>query len=138
MKILSLGGILSLLLILLYIPGYNPLGFQTFPFFGLLYGSFTLLIPLLLWIRIKNKISGSDMFGENICFEIDENSLTIQSPSVQKTILLKDLYEVHFLPDSWLCYGTPGSFFYIPVAAVSDEEQKKISRWFKQKVNRIR
>ena len=52
-RMVTVGGILSLLLTILYLIGINPLQFKVFPFFGLLYGLLTFVIPLLLWWRTK-------------------------------------------------------------------------------------
>lgn len=132
MKLLSLGGILSLLLCLLYLVGYNPLNFKLFPFFGLLYGLLTLLIPSLLYLRIQKAFKDVWLFKEEIIFQLDAEQITANASVLKRTLRWEELFSVFKHRKAWLFFTNKKSFVFIPREILSPEQDQQINHWAQQ------
>lgn len=114
-RIVSAGGALSLLLCLGYLLNINPLKFSVFPFFALIYGLVTTVIPLLIWQKTGKNFKKNPIFLENLTFEIDTDAIHIHSASMEKHLPLAGLTEVKKIGNDWLIYTSPVAFFGLPM-----------------------
>lgn len=129
MKLLSLGGIISIIMCFLYLVGVNPLNFRIFPVFGLLYGLLTLLIPSLLYLRIQKSFKDVWLFKEEINFELNAEQITATASTFKRTLQWKELFAVFNHPKAWLFFTQKKTFVFIPREALNAEQDLQIQQW---------
>lgn len=128
-RMVTVGGILSLLLTILYLIGINPLQFKVFPFFGLLYGLLTFVIPLLLWWRTKKAFQGSHIFEQAVQGVLADELLTLTTGPLQRKIHRKDILNIELIGKDILLFSARESFLYIPGNQLDNQQMDSLKRW---------
>lgn len=129
-RLVSAGGIISLLLSIFYLMGINPLQFKVFPFFGLLYGLLTLIIPLMLWWRTNSAFKSSPIFEQTIQGIIADDLLTLTTGQLERKIYKKDILKKEIIGKDILLFTTPqNSFLYIPGGQLKEQHYQSLLRW---------
>jgi hypothetical protein len=121
-KTLTVIGAFSLIMSALYPLGINPLRFEIFPLFALLYGIITLTLPLLLWWKTGKRFQGNPIFREPMHYEVSEEGLSIRSKSFQKDLKWKDFSHVLFIQSHPVLFTSPAGFFFIPINQLTEEQ----------------
>jgi hypothetical protein len=137
-RLLSLLGIFSFFIALLYLMGVNPVQFEVFPLFALLYGLITLAIPLLLWWKTGQGFSNNPIFKEALQFSISEEGLTISSTLINKELPWTQVSRVVFIQGNPVIYTSSAAFFYIPMAQLSTEQAVFLEQQIRSKVNLVK
>lgn len=132
-RLMTLGGILSMLLCIAYLFGYNPLRFKIFPFMGLLYGLLTLILPLALYLKVKKTFKNTWLFKEEITFSISDNGIQVKAASFEKKIEWADFHSVLLHNKAILFFTSKRSFIYVPKSLLSAENIADILQWYQQK-----
>jgi hypothetical protein len=127
-------GIFSLIMSALYPLGINPLRFQMFPLFALLYGIITLTLPLLLWWKTGKRFQNNPIFREPMHYEMSEEGLSIRSNSIHKDLQWKDFSHVLFIQTHPVLFTAPSSFFFIPIDQLTEEQSAFLSQMIRQHV----
>lgn len=128
-KVVSVGGVFSLCICLLYVFGVNPLRFTIFPLFALLYGLLTLLLPVLLWWRISTSMKNSWIFNQPVSMDMSEERMRLRSGEFYKEISKSDILKTEKLGHDILIYTSPISFFYIPCAQLDATATDAMIHW---------
>lgn len=136
-RLMTVGGILSLLLCISYLFGFNPLRFNIFPFMGLLYGLLTLILPLALYLRIKKTFRDTWLFKEEITFSMSENGIHVKAASLEKKIDWAELHSVLLHSKAILFFTTKRSFIYVPKTLLSAENIADMMEWYQRKRTKL-
>lgn len=128
-KILTLGGLVSFIFCFAFLLSWNPIGFHSFPFFGALYALLVAILPFYLIFKTNRTIQSNSLFNQEIEFEIDSTLIKISYPNFEKIILWSQIFKVENDSNAWLIYGTPHSFFYLPIDTLNTEQKDLFMKW---------
>ena len=128
-KFLTIGGLISFIVCLSFLFSWNPIGFSTFPFFGIFYFVLVAILPFYLILKTKRSIKNQSLFNQEISFEIDSNGIKIILTDYEKLILWNQIHKIENHSKVWLIYGTIYSFFYLPKDSLSIEQQNQLMQW---------
>lgn len=128
-RFLTLGGILSFIICIGFLLSYNPIGFQSFPIFAILYAFLITILPFYLKYKTNQNIKNNSLFNQEIQFEIDATLIKISNPNFEKIILWNQVFKIESDSSAWLIYGTPHSFFYLPINSLNYDQQNQLMQW---------
>jgi hypothetical protein len=135
-KTLTVIGAFSLIMSALYPLGINPLRFEIFPLFALLYGIITLTLPILLWWKTGKRFQNNPIFREPMHYELSEEGLSIQSNNIQKDLKWTDFSHVLFIQSHPVLFTGPSSFFFIPMNQLTEEQSTFLLQMIRQQVRK--
>jgi len=133
-KTLTAIGAFSLILSALYPLGFNPIRFEIFPLFALLYGLITLSLPLLLWWKTGKSFQSNPIFQEPMHYEVSEEGIHIRSSSIEKDLKWKDFSHVLFIQSHPVLFTARSSFFFIPMHQLTEEQAAFLTQMIRQHV----
>lgn len=136
-KTLTAIGVFSLIMSVLYPLGINPIRFEMFPLFALLYGIITITLPLLLWWKTGKRFQNNPVFREPMHFDVSEDGLSMRSKSIQKDLKWKDFSHVLFIQSHPVLFTAPSSFFFIPINQLTQEQSDFLNQMIRQHVSKI-
>ncbi|HUH74844.1 MAG TPA: YcxB family protein [Chitinophagales bacterium] len=128
-KAVTLGGILSFLLCIGYLFGWNPIGFRVFPYFCAFYAFLVAVLPFYLNYKTSQSVERNPLFNREIQFEINEDTIKANYDGQEKSIPWNQIFKIENHSKAWLIYGTKYSFFYLPKSTLNSEEQNQIMEW---------